>query len=173
MLNSSDSSVLAAHARATKAISQNNQVHPKVATSRALTSMMGHGGLYSLLDHQMMTARLTAVANALPEALGPHDTVSSFVASVGAAAQSFFQHLVQNPYTIHSNLMSYIAFPHEGVTYTPRSEENNPAEAAALESPQPEAKPISIWCEIALPGPDQSLTRGTTRIRWSCRCTCC
>jgi len=136
MLNSSDSSVLAAHARATKAISQNNQVHPKVATSRALTAMMGHGGLYSLLDHQMMTARLTAVANALPEALGPHDTVSSFVASVGAAAQSFFQHLVQNPYTIHSNLMSYIAFPHEGVTYTPRSEENNPAEAAALESPE-------------------------------------
>jgi Animal haem peroxidase len=135
MLNSSEHSVLDAQARATQAVARAGSKHPQVVTSRALTAMMRHGGLYSLLDTQMMTARLTVVANAMPEVLGAHTTVSSFVASVGAAAQSFFQHLVQKPYTIHSNLMSHIAFPHEGVAYTSRTTENNPAQAAALESP--------------------------------------
>ena len=136
MLVSSESSLLTAHTRAARAISHNNHTHPRVATSRALTSMMRHGGIYSLLDTEVMTARLTVVADALPEMLGAHTTVSSFVASVGIAAQSFFQHLVQKPYTIHSNLMSHIAFPHEGETYTSRVVENDPVKAAALESPE-------------------------------------
>ncbi len=136
MLNTSETSVLKAHTKATKAVSQASDAPPLVAASQALTSMMQHGGLYSLLDTQMMTARLTVLATAMPEVLGPHDTVSSFVASASSAAQSFFQHLVQKPYTIHSNLMSHISFPHEGVAYTSRSVENNPTEAAALESPE-------------------------------------
>jgi heme peroxidase len=136
MLNSSESSLLTAHKRAIKSISHTNHSHPRVAASRALTDMMGHGGLYSLLDSQTMTPRLSALADQLPQVLGTHTTVSSFVASVGMAAQSFFQHMVQNPYTIHSNLMSHIAFPYEGETYTPRSVEDDPVQAAALESPE-------------------------------------
>ncbi|WP_419806139.1 peroxidase family protein [Terriglobus sp.] len=136
MLNTSETSTLSAHSRAVKALTKHPTLHPRVATSRAMTTMMRHGGLYSLLDTQMMTARLTAVAETLPQMLQPHSTVSSFVASVSASAQSFFQHLVQKPYTIHSNLMSHIAFPHEGVAYTKKSEETNPAEAAKLESPE-------------------------------------
>jgi hypothetical protein len=136
MLNTSETSALQAHARAVKAVSHANAAHPKVAASQAITAMMRHGGLYSLLDTQMMATRLTAVADTLPAVLGSHNTVASFVASTAAAAQSFFQHLVQKPYTIHSNLISHISFPHEGVTYTPSSVENDPAKAAALESPE-------------------------------------
>ena len=136
MLTSGESSVLTAQKRAVKSISHTNRAHPRIAAARALTSMMGHGGLYSLLDAQMMTARLSAVGDALPGVLGTHTTVSSFVASVGLAAQSFFQHMVQNPYTIHSNLMSHIAFPYEGETYTSRLVEDDPVQAAQLESPE-------------------------------------
>ena len=136
MLNTTDSSVLKAHARATHAMAATDGTHPRVAASQAITALMRHGGLYSLLDTQMMTARLTVIADALPAMLGTSSTVASFVANVSVAAQSFFQHLVQKPYTLHSNLMSHIAFPHEGVTYTSRTVEQDPAKAAKLESPE-------------------------------------
>ena len=98
--------------------------------------MMQHGGLYSLMDTGMMNARFAAVAATMPDLLNPFTTATAFTSAVTAQAQSFFQHLVQQPYTIHSNLMSHIAFPHEGETYTSKHAENNPSEAAKLESPE-------------------------------------
>ena len=118
MLNTSEQSFLEAQEKAGRVIERGKHIHPKVAASRALTAMMSHGGLYSLLDPQMMTARLSAMVQQIPELLKNHSSPASFVAAVGSSAESFFEHLVSNPYTIHSNLMSHIAFPHEGTTYT-------------------------------------------------------
>lgn len=136
MLNASEQSLLTAQNKAERAISHSKHLHPKVAASRAITVMMSHGGLYTLLDSQMMTARLSTMVQQMPELLDGHASPASFVAAVGSTAESFFEHLVSNPYTIHSNLMSHIAFPHEGRTYTSPAEEMNPGEAAKLESPE-------------------------------------
>jgi hypothetical protein len=140
MLNTSDTANLHAHAKAAQAVQQSktnsSKAAPKAVLSRALTAMMQHGGLYSLIDTDMMNARFAAVATTLPELFTPTSTFGSFTASVSQTAQSFFQHLVQQPYTIHSNLMSHIAFPHEGQTYTSKKAENDPTESAKLESPE-------------------------------------
>jgi hypothetical protein len=135
MLNASEQTLLTAQNKARRAVSQSKHPHPKVAATRAITAMMSHGGLYTLLDSQLMTARLSTMAQNIPELLHGHASPASFVAAVGSSAESFFEHLVTNPYTIHSNLMSHIAFPHEGTTYTSTAEEMDPMEAAKLESP--------------------------------------
>lgn len=135
MLNASEQTLLTAQNTARRAVSQSKHPHPKVAASRAITAMMSHGGLYTLLDSQLMTARLSTMAQNIPELLHGHASPASFVAAVGSSAESFFEHLVTNPYTIHSNLMSHIAFPHEGTTYTSTAEEMDPKEAAKLDSP--------------------------------------
>jgi len=131
MLNASEQSLLGAQKKAMHSISPGKHLHPKVAASRAITAMMSHGGLYSLLDPQMMTARLSTLTQQIPEMLKDHESPASFVAAVGSTAESFFEHLVSKPYTIHSNLMSHIAFPYRGTTYT-RDDMTNPPE---LESP--------------------------------------
>ena len=128
MINASEQSLLTAQKKATRVISAGKHLHPKVAASRALTAMMSHGGLYSLLDSQMMTARLSTMVQQIPELLKGHASPYSFVAAVGNSAESFFEHLVSNPYTIHSNLMSHIAFPHDGTTYTKDTPTNPPDE---------------------------------------------
>ncbi len=128
MLNTSEQSILAAQNKAGNATSKVKHLHPKVAASRAITAMMSHGGLYTLLDQQMMTARLSTMVQQIPELLNGHSSPASFVAAVGSSAESFFEHLVSNPYTIHSNLMSHIAFPHEGTAYTNDKGGNPPAD---------------------------------------------
>lgn len=140
MLNTSETANLQAHAKAAQAVRQirasSSTAPSKAILSRAITTMMQHGGLYSLMDTGMMNARFAAVAATMPDLLSPSTTATAFTSAVTAQAQSFFQHLVQQPYTIHSNLMSHIAFPHEGETYTSKHAENNPSEAAKLESPE-------------------------------------
>ena len=141
MLNSSEQSLLAAQKKAERVIPQGKHLHPKIAASRALTAMMSHGGLYSLLDSQMMTARLSTMVQQIPELLNGHSSPASFVAAVGSTAESFFEHLVSNPYTIHSNLMSHIAFPHQGTTYTEDSP--NPCDPTATNPPSGESPELS------------------------------
>jgi hypothetical protein len=128
MLNANEQSLMMAQKKAERVTSTGSHLHPKIAASRALTAMMSHGGLYSLLDSQMMTARLSTMLQQIPELLGDHTSPASFAAAVGSSAESFFEHLVSNPYTIHSNLMSHIAFPHEGTTYTKDTPVNPPDE---------------------------------------------
>jgi hypothetical protein len=118
MLNTSEQSQLTARSKADRVISSTETLHPKLMASRALTTMMSHGGLYTLLDSQMMTARLATMADQIPNLVGGSSSPAAFVAAVASTAESFFEHLVSSPYLIHSNLMSHIAFPHEGVTYT-------------------------------------------------------
>ena len=124
MLNSSEQSMLSAQKKAERVIPTGKHLHPKIAASRGLTAMMSHGGLYTLLDPQMMTARLSTMVQQIPELVREHTSPAAFIAAVGSTAESFFEHLVSNPYTIHSNLMSHIAFPHEGRTYTEDSADN-------------------------------------------------
>lgn len=59
MLNAREQAVITAQKKADHAISRSKNLHPRAAASRAITAMISHGGLYSLLDSQMMTARLS------------------------------------------------------------------------------------------------------------------
>lgn len=87
--------------------------------SRSLTTLMRHGGAYTLLDRDMMTARL------LPLLSGPgtpdlaQEEIGTFVNSIGDQMAGFFSHLVTAPpYKLDSSLISHLTFPGRGLTYT-------------------------------------------------------
>jgi hypothetical protein len=101
--------------------------------SQVLTGLMKHGGLYTLLDSEMMTARLSPVfARNSSEATAAD--ASAFVSSLGNTVGSFFSHLVNGrAYTIPSSLMSHLAIPGAGTLFSdPAQEQSNPAQ---FESP--------------------------------------
>lgn len=98
----------------------------------ALTHLMGHGGIYTLLDTQTMAARISAL---LPD---NHHSVASnaahvetLVAVIQDKVTSFFTHLKNEPYPIPSDLMSYIAFPGNGKTFTEPSSPGGDSELPA------------------------------------------
>ena len=74
----------------------------------ALTHLMGHGGIYTLFDTQVMLARLSAISagerrtgdNPTQEA----DEVAGLVAAMQDRITSYFSSLVADPYPISSNL---------------------------------------------------------------------
>ncbi|HVY16082.1 MAG TPA: peroxidase family protein [Rhodopila sp.] len=104
----------------------------------AMTALAMHGGMYSMLNRDMLTARLTPMAAALTAAgHAPAGSIASLVSLLQSKVENYFIHLVPNkPYKVHSNLVSHIAFPGEGVTYTPKSEEtNNPSGGDSINLP--------------------------------------
>jgi hypothetical protein len=81
---------------------------------------MRHGGLYTLLDPDIMAARMGSIA---VDPAG-RARLAGLVPNLQAAAASFFSRLVPDePYIIPSSLMSHIAFPHEGAAYTSDNDE--------------------------------------------------
>jgi hypothetical protein len=118
MLNSHTDAVLHAQVRALHyATILRPDRHP---VSSSITSLMKHGGIYTLLDPDMVSARLTALTGT------NHAISASFVPALHAAATTFFTRLVPDaPYMIPSSLMSHIVMPHEGVTYTSAEDESN------------------------------------------------
>jgi hypothetical protein len=125
-----------------------------ISISSALTALMGHGGLYSLLDSELMTARLTPLAAKKNQSADDGSPAPRSIPDMASALRgevtNFFSHLVQKPYDIPSNLVTHIAFPihsvqlvgkagtiNKGVTYTdPADEAANPA---SFEGPLPAA----------------------------------
>jgi hypothetical protein len=126
VLNSHEDAVLHAGIRAMHHASKARPDRHPVSSS--VTALMKHGGLYTLLDADMTSARLTALTGT-QRAVSP-----SFVPALQAAAVSFFIRLVPGaPYTIPSSLMSHICLPHEGVAYTSTKDEHD--HPADYESP--------------------------------------
>jgi hypothetical protein len=99
----------------------------------ALTGFVGHGGLTSMLDDDAVaTRRSSLVAARLALGLPDFDQDGGLDAALELLRQQatfFFRHLVgepygmRKPYTIHSNLISAITFPYEGLVHTPPDEE--------------------------------------------------
>jgi hypothetical protein len=70
---------------------------------------MRHGGLYTLLDREMMTARLVPVLSG-QEGFTPQ-SAATFVQSIGSAVASFFTHLKPTTfYVLDSSLISHLTF---------------------------------------------------------------
>ncbi|ADW69079.1 peroxidase family protein [Granulicella tundricola] len=135
--NSRTESLQQAQFRAVQAIT----VKPEVLdesnpTRQVLTGLMKHGGVYTLLDTEMMTARLVPMlTRGSGAAAMSAEDASTFVNGLGNTMASFFQHLVPGKaYTIPSSLMSHIAFPGTGVSYSdPGLEQSDPG---VFESPE-------------------------------------
>jgi hypothetical protein len=122
MLNLHQESVLHAQLRTLHhAMHRRADLHP---VSSSLTALMRHGGLYTLLDPDIMAARMGSIA---VDPAG-RAKLAGLVPNLQAAAASFFSRLVpEKPYIIPSSLMSHIAFPHEGAAYTSdKAEQQNP-----------------------------------------------
>src|SRR5579871_1647068 len=84
-----------------------------------LAAIVKHGGLYTLLDSDMMTGRIAAFVAAKTAGASAMPT-PQMVQKLRSTADSFFYRLVDKPgYTVHSELMAYISEPGEknGVTY--------------------------------------------------------
>ncbi|MEN3357111.1 MAG: hypothetical protein V7637_1093 [Mycobacteriales bacterium] len=110
------------------------------STSATLTRLMRHGGIYTLLDYDVMAARVTRLTAAGPAAraaavgAGPTGDVVDLLTTVGATVTAFFSHLVNaEPCPIPSSLMSHLTFPHEGVTFADGMVEQS--DPARFESP--------------------------------------
>lgn len=118
VLNDRTSSLLHAQVRAL-GVATGRGSAPLPATT-GLTKLMAHGGLYTLLDPEMMSARIGALkASGAP---GAHLLDAAVMATAAQTQLSyFFYHLVPKPYEIHSDLISYLSFPHEGQTYSDRN----------------------------------------------------
>jgi Animal haem peroxidase len=107
--------------------------------STALTRLMRHGGIYTLLDYDVMAARVTqlAAAGKPARAVGAAGTgidVVDLLTTVSATVTSFFSHLINaEACPVPSSLMSYLTFPHEGVTFADGAAEQ--ADPARFESP--------------------------------------
>src|SRR4051794_39837437 len=91
-----------------------------------LAAIVKHGGMYTLLDPDIMTARMAAFAaapapaRAAAGAAPPAMTPSDLAAKLRSVAANFFYRLVEKPgYAVHSELMAYITEPgkHNGVAY--------------------------------------------------------
>jgi hypothetical protein len=94
--------------------------------SSSVTALMKHGGIYTLTDNEMMTARLTALgagSHAQPGASSstapPPMDVPFIALAAGSMAGDFFYHLLSDPLGIPQDLMSYLTFPEDGKTHTP------------------------------------------------------
>lgn len=125
--NIHDTLVMAAQQRAINLAKQISSMADRMGPSHSvmpaqsiLATLAKHGGMYSLLDSDLMSARIAALA-------GPNETLSS--ESAGAVAQklhvaaaTFFYKLLENRngYQISSALMQYISQPGRGngITYS-------------------------------------------------------
>jgi 6-phosphogluconolactonase (cycloisomerase 2 family) len=84
-----------------------------------LAAIVRHGGLYTLLDPDMMTGRIAAFV-AAKSAGAPAMATPQMVQKLRSTADSFFYRLVDKQgYNVHSELMAYISEPGEknGVAY--------------------------------------------------------
>lgn len=119
-------------------MAQKDSESPEAPNSQVLTVLMRHGGLYTLLDRDMMTARLVPMlssqANVTPE------SAATFVASLGSQVATFFMHLKPTTYyVLDSSLISHLSFPGpdatglkaRGLTFTA----DMPTQPAGLDSP--------------------------------------
>lgn len=93
-----------------------------------LAAIVKHGGMYTLLDPDLMTSRMAAFATppAAPATLTDKGEVPRAISSrdlaekLRSVAANFFYKLVDKPgYTVHSELMAYLTEPGKknGVTY--------------------------------------------------------
>ncbi len=132
MLNSHQDSVFRAQLRALhRAVQTEPKKHP---LSSSVTALMRHGGLYTLLDPDIMAARLGALA---ANAGSGAETLAGMAPNLQAVAASFFTRFVPDaPYSIPSSLMSHIVLPHEGTAYTlDKEEKDHPERFASPEIP--------------------------------------
>jgi hypothetical protein len=133
MTNERNDALLQAQFRAVQAAASHYESHDRSnPVSQVLTSLMRHGGVYSLADGQMMAARMaplmmaarsTGTNNLVSEKqLTPKD-VESFVSTVSSRAVSFFQHMVARAdgkdlsYAIPSPLMTHLTSPATGQVF--------------------------------------------------------
>ncbi|MFT4117894.1 hypothetical protein [Bradyrhizobium sp.] len=108
--------------------------------STIITSLMKHGGVSTLLDRDLMAARLkplfarttTEHVFNLNRVTEFNAFVTTFSANVGAELDKFFVKLVDQPYTLTHDLVGYLTERLTGRVYTSPAEEQNPA---PLESP--------------------------------------
>src|SRR5277367_3427377 len=116
--NERKDALLQAQFRAVQAsIAQHDAQHTDQPVSQVLTALMRHGGVYSLTDPEVMTARMAPILRSVH---GDAKTGLSaaqraaFVSSVSSTAGSYFQHLVTSKtgkdlsYAIPSSLMSHL-----------------------------------------------------------------
>jgi hypothetical protein len=137
--NERSASLLQAQFRALHvALSQRNSEFPEAPNSQILTLLMRHGGLYTLLDRDMMTARLVPMLSG--QSGMTVQSAANFVESLGSAVASFFIHLKPaSYYVLDSSLISHLSFPGpdstgkkpRGLTFTP----DMPTQPPGLESP--------------------------------------
>jgi hypothetical protein len=79
----------------------------------AMAALCKHGGLTTLLDPDLMTARIAAFPPASSDK--PEVSASEIAERLRAVASNFFYKLVDRPgYTVHSELLAYLAEPGVG-----------------------------------------------------------
>lgn len=127
-------SLLQAQFRALNLSLKGKEPHDAQGTvSPLLTILMRHGGLYTLLDRDMMTGRLVPLLSGPGTPDMAQQDISSFVNSIGDRVASFFQHLVPSVgYTLDSSLISHLTLPGSGLTYTNDSSGNPPSEDSPI-----------------------------------------
>lgn len=110
MFSSDDQGILQAGLRAVQTKMGRPQSRLHGAT---MTALMKHGGLYTFLEPEMTSARLTPLMS------GEHGSViQAALQKVQSTVESFFYKLLPGKsYTINSDLMSFISFPHDGIAY--------------------------------------------------------
>ncbi len=87
---------------------------------------MKHGGLHTLLDRDMMAARLAPL---MQDATAP--PLEAMLNQVQTTVENFFYRLsLKKGYTINSDLMSFIVFPHDGAVYEDKPHVNPTIPAA-------------------------------------------
>ena len=140
--NERNDSLLQAQFRAAQAsIARREALHAEQPISQVLTALMRHGGVYSLTDPEVMTARMAPILRSVhgdPETGLTAAQRAAFVSTVSTTAASYFQHLVNSSngkdlsYAIPSSLMSHIAFPGKGVYADPTGGPESPNLPAAF-----------------------------------------
>jgi hypothetical protein len=87
--------------------------YSSLPTQSLIAAIAKHGGMYTLLDPDLTTARMAAFTN-------DKNSSRTFAEKLHESATSYFYKLVDKPgYTIHSELMAYISEPgtENGVAY--------------------------------------------------------
>ncbi|MBO0904210.1 peroxidase family protein [Jiella sonneratiae] len=91
---------------------------PAVAMGTLMTEVMGHGGLYTLLDKERTGKRIEAMAMAhMGHGGGMHGPHGAHAMMQHAAAMAdmvptfFFYFLVNKPYNLRSELISFLSYP--------------------------------------------------------------
>lgn len=92
--------------------------HTALPFQSLVAALARHGGMYTLLDSDLMTARMGALLSGQPPTSSSPTAASSdaLVNKLQAMAESFFYKLVdyRPGYKIHSELMAYISEPGRG-----------------------------------------------------------